>query len=467
MMIKPAIILLLCSCVLASDGTRPIRPNVICFLTDDQGFGDLGDHGNPYVRTPNMDAFFSEAVELTRFYVSPVCAPTRASLMTGRYNFRTGVSDVFDKACHMDPAEVTLAEALKAAGYVTGIFGKWHLGDDGPHAPNAQGFDESLVFRRAAMPRKQYFDPELLHNGANQRYTGYCMDVFTDAAIEFIKKHQSEPFFVYLATNLIHTPLAVTDELVAPFEARGIEGKTAKIGGLLKSIDNNFGRLGDALKKLGLDDNTLLIFASDNGPCAGSIRPDRYMAGLCGLKGTVYENGIRVPCAMRWPAGFKGMAKVDRLAAHVDIYPTILNACGVPSPTGVKIDGISLLPLLRKPSAAWPQRTIFFQWDSAPVPRRGHAFTVLTERWKLVQSVGMDSPVQQHIRDRYAELCKAQGRGDRTIEGQPRYELYDLLADPGETKDLAVKHPDIVDRMKKQYDAWFSDVCARWLNKPG
>ena len=443
--------------------TRPNRPNVILFLTDDQGWGDLGHHGNPYVRTPKLDTFARAAVEITRFHVSPVCSPTRASLMTGRYNFRTGVTDVFGPKCQMDPAEVTLAETLRAAGYATGIFGKWHLGDDGPRAPNAKGFDEALVFRGAVMHPDQYFDPKLLHNGAETQYKGYCMDVFTESAIEFIRKNRSRPFFLYLPANLIHTPLKVVDELVAPFKAGGLDHKTAAICGMLTSVDDNFGLLRGALEELGLEDNTLLIFTSDNGPCAGSVTTDRYMAGLHGLKGTVYENGVRVPCFARWPAEFHSPAKVDRLAAHIDIMPTVLDACGVPPPKGVRLDGVSLLPLLRNPSASWPDREIIFQWDAARVPRRGQACTVLTERWKLVQPVGMDAPNQQHIRDRYAELCKAQGRGERSIEGLPRYELYDVAANSGETKDLAAAHPDIVEKMKKQYDAWFDDVCARWL----
>jgi arylsulfatase/arylsulfatase A len=202
---------------------------------------------------------------------------------------------------------------------------------------------------------------------------------------------------------------------------------------------------------------------SDNGPCSGSKPVDRHMAGLHGLKGTVYENGIRVPCFMRWPAGFTSPAKVTRLAAHVDILPTVLETCGVPVQPETKLDGASLLPLLRKPSANWPDRTLFFQWDSGQAPRRGHAFAVLTEKWKLVQPCGMDMPQQQHIRDRYAELCRLQGRGERSIEGAPRHELYDLAADPGETKDLAAAQPEIVAKMKKQYEAWFDEVADRWL----
>lgn len=436
------------------------RPNIVVFLADDLGYGDVGWHGNRQVKTPHLDDFAREAVEFTNFHVSPVCSPTRASLMTGRYNFRTGVCDVFGQAAVMDSSEVTIAECLKAAGYATGIFGKWHLGDDAEHAPNAQGFNEALVHRGAAM--RKYFDPELLHNGTPAKYDGYCMDIFTDAAIEFIRKNRARPFFVYLAANLIHTPLQVPAELEAEFAGLGLSESTQKIYGMIRSLDNNFGKLRATLKDLGLEDDTLLIFTSDNGPCSGSVPLDRHMAGLHGLKGTVYENGIRVPFFARWPKGFKSPATVTRLAAHIDLMPTVLEASGAGRPPGVKPDGRSLLPLLRNPRARWPSRALFLQWDSGQQPRRGHAYAVLTEKWKLVQPCGMDAPNQKHIRDRYAELCRLQGRGERSIEGTPRYELYDIAADPGETKDLAAQYPDIVGRMKRQYDQWFTEVCARW-----
>jgi arylsulfatase A-like enzyme len=446
-----------------ADDKVQAKPNVVIFLVDDLGWGDVAVHGNQQVKTPQVDSFAREAVEFTQFRVSPVCSPTRASLMTGRYNFRTGVCDVFGKATQMDPSEVTVAEMLRPAGYTTGLFGKWHLGDSAERSPNAQGFDEALFFTGPAM--HQYFAPPLLRNGRKEEGKGYCMDIFTDAAISFIRQNKSRPFFVYLAANLIHTPLQVAPELSADFDALGLKDNTKKIYGMIRSVDNNFGRVRAVLKELGLEDNTLLIFTSDNGPCSGSNPVERYMAGLHGLKGTVYENGIRVPCFMRWPAGFTSPAKVTRLAAHIDVLPTILEACGAPVQPQAKLDGISLMPLLRNPSSNWPDRTVFFQWDSGQVPRRDHAWCAVTERWKLVQPCGMDLAGQKHIRNRYAELCRLQGRGERTIEGDPRYELYDIAADPGETKDLAAGHPDVVEKMKKEYNAWFTDVCRRWETK--
>jgi arylsulfatase A-like enzyme len=451
----------------AAPSTTPqdARPNVIVFLVDDMGYGDLGFHGNTHVKTPHMDAFARDAVRFTRFYVAPVCAPTRASLMTGRYNFRTGIADVFGPAAQMDPSEVTLAEVLRGNGYATGIFGKWHLGDDAINNPNAQGFDEALVHQGAGM--KKYFDPVLMHNGQPEPYKGYCMQIYTDAAIDFIKKHRERPFFVYFPPNLIHTPLQVAPEIAAEFNGLGLSESTQKIYGMLRMVDDSLGRLRATLKELGIEDNTFIIFTTDNGPCSGSKPLDRYMAGQHGLKGTVYENGIHVPCYMRWPAGFKSPAKVTRPAAHIDVLPTVLAACGVPDVQGMPRDGLNLLPLLRDPATTWPDRALFFQWDSGQIPRRGHAFAVVTERWKLAQPCGMDKPGQKHIRDRYAELCLQQGRGARTIEGPPRYELYDLTNDPGETQDRAGEYPETVARLRKEYNAWFTDVAARWASAEG
>lgn len=448
----------------AGDGTSKRRPNVVVFLTDDQGYCDLGFHGNPHVKTPHMDAFAREAVEFEQFHVCPVCAPTRASLMTGRYHFRTGVTDVFGKDYFMDAGEVTLAEALRSAGYATGLFGKWHLGEGAAGGPGTQGFDESLTFPGAAM--RQYLNPTLIHNGVSKPFKGYCTDIFVDHAIEFIRKNRPKPFFLYLPTNLIHTPLQIDEEYAKPYRAQNLDDKTSRIYGMLKNVDDNLGRLRALLKELGLEDDTLMIFLSDNGPCSGSITPQRFMDGLHGLKGTVYENGIRVPCFVRWPGGFKGPEKVDRIAAHIDLMPTILDACGVPPPAGVKLDGVSLMPLLRNPKREWADRTLFFQWDSGSVPRRSHAFAVRNQRYKLVQPTGMDDSRQAHIRRRYEELCAAQGRGQRTIEGPPRYELYDMANDPGERTDIAGRHPDLVEKMKAQYERWFDDVCARWAKTP-
>jgi arylsulfatase A-like enzyme len=437
---------------------KPGRPNVIVFLADDLGFGDLACHGNPHVQTPQLDAFSLEATELTQFRVSPMCSPTRASLMTGRYNFRTGVYTTVKPGCEMDPGETTVAECLRGAGYKTGLFGKWHLGFRAGSGPNDQGFEETLTFNSwdGAGLLPSYNDPTLLHNGKPEKKTGYCMDIFTDAAISFMRENRDQPFFVYLPANLIHSPLQIAHEFYEDFAKLNLPEDTQKIYGMIRSVDDNFGRLRAALKELGLEENTMLIFTSDNG---ASVPMDRFMAGLHGLKATVYENGIRVPTFARWPAGFESPSKVTQSAAHIDLLPTILAACSVKSPEDVKLDGVSLLPVLRAPSSEWPERALFFQQTFRNKPMRGETFSVLNGRWKLVQPCGKDSGWAS---PKYNELCRIQGVPARKLTGPPRYELYDILADPGEAKNLALEHPDMVERMKNQYDAWFTDVAARW-----
>lgn len=439
-----------------------VRPNIVLFLADDLGYGDVGIHGNSVVHTPHFDAFARSAVEWERFYVSPVCAPTRASVMTGRYNFRTGVTDVGGHGCEMATDEITLAEVLRGAGYATGLFGKWHLGDGPRHSPTQRGFDEVLSFHGCAMAAGQYFDPTLLHNDVPEVRNGYCMDIFTDAAIAFMRAKRDRPFFIYLPANLIHAPLIAPDSLAAQYDNLGLLDSTRKTYGMVQSLDENFGRLRAAMAELNLENDTMLIAASDNGPCAGSNPVERHMAGLHGLKGTVYENGLRVPCFMRWPHGFPGGRAVSSIAAHIDLMPTIAGACEAALPQGRTLDGVNLLPVLRNADTPGVDRSLMFQWDSGQFPRRGHAFCVLNQRWKLVQPCGMDAPGQQHIRDRYAELCRLQDRGERSIDGQSRFELYDLQSDPGERVDLAGAHPGIVADMRSAYDAWFTNVTDRW-----
>lgn len=403
------------------------KPNVVVIITDDQGYGDLSIHGNPHLKTPNMDRIGHEGVEFTQFHVCPVCAPTRASLMTGRYNYRTGVVDTYLGRAMMYSDEVTLAEMLGSAGYRTGIFGKWHLGDNYPLRPKDQGFQESLVHTGGGLeqpsgpPGNHYFDPVLLQNGKARNFKGYCTDIFTDAALRFIEQNRARPFFAYIPTNAPHTPLHVADSYVAPFRGKGLDETTARIYGMLTNLDENVGRILAKLKELDLERDTIVIFLTDNGP-----QQKRYNAGMRGLKGSVYEGGIRVPCFIRWPGVLKAGTKVDRLAAHIDLTPTLLDACGVPKPRGVRFDGVSLMPLLGNPGAEWPDRTLFFQWHRGDEPQAFRACAARNQRWKLV-------------------------------DGK---ELYDLETDPGETKDVAAAHPEIVARLRREYEAWFKDVSA-------
>jgi len=433
----------------ATAGAPGRPPNIVLVLTDDQGYGDVGVHGNAMIETPNLDRFAREGVELTRFYTSPVCAPTRASLMTGRYYYRSGVIHTSRGGAKMHGEEVTIAELLSQAGYRTGIFGKWHLGDCYPMRPQDQGFAESLVHRSGGIgqtPDKpnSYFDPLLWHNGERVQARGYCTDVFFDAALKFIEASRHEPFFVYLPTNAPHTPLEVSPKYSDPYKAKGLDDTTAKVYGMVRNIDENFGRLLARLESLGLRDNTVVIFFGDNGP-----QQNRYNAGLRGRKSSTYEGGIRAACFVQWPGQFPGGRKIDRIAAHLDVLPTLLALAGVEKPADLKLDGMNLLPLLRARGDSWPDRTLYFQCHRGLEPRLYQNCAAVTQTLKMVGYPGTFS--QENL----------------DTSGEPVLELYDLSADPGEATDLAGTQPQALARLRSGYEAWFEDVKATRQFTPG
>jgi arylsulfatase A-like enzyme len=405
------------------------RPNVVFILTDDQGWGDVGIHGNDRIRTPNMDRIAREGVQFTQFHVQPVCAPTRACLLTGRYNYRTGVVDTYLGRAMMHGDEVTIAEMLSTAGYRTGIFGKWHLGDNYPLRAMDQGFQEAVVIRGGGLGQPSdvpgggsYTDPVLLRNGKPERFKGYCTDVYTDEALRFMESNRSRPFFLYLPTNAPHTPLEVPERYVEPYRKMGLDDVTAKIYGMVENVDENTGRVLAKLRELDLERDTIVVFMTDNGP----QQKGRFNGGMRGLKGTVYQGGIRVPCFLRWPRMVKPGGAIDRLAAHIDFAPTILEACGVEAPRGVRMDGRSLMPLVRGGGQPWRDRTLFFQWHRGDEPEPFRACAARDQRWKLVNGS----------------------------------ELYDLEKDPAEASDVAAQHPEIVARLRRQYEEWFREVSA-------
>jgi arylsulfatase A-like enzyme len=418
----------------AGPGARP--PNVLLIMTDDQGWGDLGCHGNPKIRTPHLDRLAGEAVEMTRFYVQPVCAPTRACLMTGRYNYRTGVTDTYLGRAMMHADEVTVAEALAKAGYATGIFGKWHLGDNYPLRPIDQGFQTGVWHLGGGMSQpadppgsRGYFDAVYQVDGEEKRLDGYCTDVFADACIRFIEASRDRPFFAYLPTNAPHTPLEVPDKYWKPYQEAGLDETTAKVYGMVENVDANVGRILARLDALGQADRTLVIFLTDNGP----QQRNRYTGGLRAGKGTVYEAGIRVPFFVRWPGRTEPGRKVDAIAAHIDILPSLMEACGAAAPADRTIDGRSLVPLWTGTAGSWPDRTLFFQWHRGDEPVAYRDAAAVEPRWKLVM----------HLKG-----------------GEPRFELYDIPADPGEKNDVADAHPEVVARLRAAYDAWLADVSA-------
>jgi len=417
-------------------------PNVILILTDDQGFGDVGVNGNDEIKTPNIDRLASESVELTQFYCSPVCSPTRASLMTGRYNYRTGIVHTSRGGAKMQTDEVTIAEMIPNKVYKTGIFGKWHLGDNYPMRPSEQGFQESLIHLSGGLCQapdipNSYFDPKLWHNNKPCVYKGYCSDIFTEAAIQFIEKNKNNPFFAYIPYNAPHTPLIVSDEESEPYRAMGLSEDVARLYGMVTNIDDNLGRLFNKLKKLGLEENTIVVFMSDNGPGG----PRRYNASLHGRKGSTYDGGIRVPCYIRWPGEFRAGKKVDRVAAHIDITPTLLDAIGIEKPDNVSFDGVSLMPLLQEDNVEWPDRTLYFQFNRGMVPQLYQNCSARSQRYKLVSAHG-----------------GSEERDPKLPDLKPEFELYDMSVDPNETNDISKEHPDIVERMCGGYEAWFREM---------
>jgi arylsulfatase A-like enzyme len=421
------------------------RPNVLLIVTDDQGYGDVGIHGNPRIKT------------------------TRSSLLTGRYNYRTGVVDTYLGRSLMRPDEVTLAQMLRGAGYRTGIFGKWHLGDNYPLRAMDRGFDESLVLKGGGIGQPSdppgggsYFDPLLQHNGKLIKTKGYCSDVFTDAAIQFIGEDRDRPFFVYLAFNAPHEPLQVPDRYYRPYKEMNLTAAdfpksrhrdekmdpdtTARIYGMETNIDDNVGRLLAELETRKLVDDTVVIFLSDNGP-----QQPRYNFGLHGLKGTVYDGGIRVPCFLRWPGHFVAGKKLDPVAAHIDVTPTMLDVCGVRKPDAVRFDGMSLLPLLAGRTQNLPDRTLFFQWHRGDVPELYRSCAARAPRWKLVRQGGGGGGPENPF---------------AAPTTQPLFELYDMTSDPTEVLDVAKQYPNVVDQMRRGYETWFKDVCARGFDPP-
>jgi len=423
------------------------RPNVILILTDDQGYGDLGCHGNDKIRTPHLDRFHGQSVRFTNFYSSPLCSPTRASLLTGRYNYRTGVVDTWVGLALMRPEELTMAELLGKAGYRTGIFGKWHLGDDFPMRPMDQGFNECLIHKgggiggRTNPPGQAYYDPILFHNGEPKPYEGYCTDIFFSAAMDFIESNARAPFFVYIPTNVPHVPLEIKQEEFADYTAMGLDETTARHYGMLTNLDTNFGRLMAQLERLNLEDETLVIFMSDNGPVG-----NRYNASLRDKKGSVYDGGIKVPFFLRWPGKVLPDRDVDTIAAHIDVLPTILGLCGVPIPAELRLDGRNLTPLIQSgDSADWEHRTLFFQQcrpdpDGIDEPRLFTHCAARDQRYKIVMTAGT-------MRERNTKGI-----------GVEETELYDMIDDPGETRDISRDHPEIVLAMREAYREWFLDV---------
>ncbi len=431
-------------------------PNVILIITDDQGYGDLGYTGNPHIITPTIDKLASESVRFNNFYVSPVCAPTRSSLMTGRYSLRTGVRDTYNGGAIMASDEVTIAEMLKQADYKTGIFGKWHLGDNYPSRPRDQGFDESVIHLSGGMGQvgdittyfkgdRSYFDPVLWHNDKKEAYTGYCSDIFTEQAINFIEKNKTSPFFCYLSFNAPHTPLQVPDSYYQrykdidpssgfqndsrPFKKMTEKNKeeARKVYAMVTNIDDNLNKLFKRLDELQIADNTIIIFMTDNGP-----QQTRYIAGMRGLKGNVYQGGVRVPFYVKYPSSAVKDTTIETMAAHIDVLPTLAEICGVEFPKNRQIDGKSLLPLIKGKAIDWADRSLFFYW-SRRYPELYYNMALQKGGYKLVGKTNYNAQIED-------------------------FELFNLKIDPYEQNNILPEHKPMAKQLKEALDSIYSDL---------
>lgn len=423
-------------------------PNVVFVICDDLAWGDIGRHGNPVVQTPRLDAMHDRATRLTRYGSGPLCTPARAAAMTGRHPYRTGAIDTYLGRSMMHTDEVTLPELLHAGGYATCLSGKWHLGDCYPMRPHDRGFNDALYHLGGGLaqpanhdwPDSHYTDPLLMRNGTPVTTRGYCTDIFTDHALAFIQQHRDQPLFCYLAFNAPHTPLEVPDEWASPYRQRGVNDTHARLYGMVSNIDHNVGRVLDELDRLGLANDTIVVFTSDHGPC-GSAQHEgemRYNANLRGIKGSFFEGGIKVPCFAYAPGRFPAGRDVDRVTNPIDWLPTFAALGGCPLPHDRRIDGKDLSPLLtgRCDARDWPDRTIPMQFHRGDVPERGRNCAVIGQRYKWIRPYG---PLP-------------------TMNKEGPDQLYDLVEDPLEQRDVAAEHPDTCDRMHRAYDQWFDDV---------
>jgi arylsulfatase A-like enzyme len=463
--------------------SRP--PNILLIVADDMGYGDFGRFGDGGPRTPALDGLIDEGTCLTQHYSgSPVCAPARAALLTGRYPHRTGAITP-QEVMGLDrihPREVTLADSLSHGGYTTGLIGKWHNGalDDRFH-PNRRGFDEFVGFRGGWM---DYWDWWIERQGAHVRADGrYLTDVFTDEALSFLRRHRCEPFLLNLCYNAPHSPLQAPADVVQSYLDRGIATGAAITYAMNEVMDRGITRLLTELDDLGLAQNTLVMFTSDNGP-AMRLRADQVPAGMGvdtsrgnagfrGAKGSVYEGGIRVPMVMRWPAGLTSGQTVDDLVHFTDWLPTLLGITDTQRLTGMPLDGGDVLPLLRGESPADAPRR-FWQWNAySPVGTSNAAMR--DGPWKLVRPqldlrpataaarALMARYVEQDIaykRDPCGVTLMTDAEPERIIGEPPPPELYHIRDDPGEVEDLAAAYPERASHMLTELESWFEQVEA-------
>lgn len=415
-----SLLFLLTTCLTALTSIAATRPNIVVFLSDDQGWGDLSVHGNQNLATPNIDSLARDGAMFDRFFVCAVCSPTRAEFLTGRYHTRGGVYSTSTGGERLNLDAKTIGDTFQAAGYATAAFGKWHNGMQYPYHPNGRGFDEYYGF--ASGHWGDYFSPMLEHNGRIVTGNGFIIDDFTDHAIDFIKRNQKKPFLCYLPYNTPHTPFQVPDKFYdkfkdAPLPQRARAGEREDLGdtraalALCENIDWNVGRVLRTLDDLKLADNTIVLYFADNGPNTW-----RWNGGMKGKKGSVDEGGVRSPLLIRWPGHIPAGHRVKEIAGAIDLLPTLADFAGIPTAGKLPLDGVSLKPLLGKSAGNWPDRMIFSHW--------GGKVSVRTQQYRL-DNVGA---------------------------------LFDLAADPGQDKDIATQHPDLAGKLRQAQAAWKAEM---------
>ena len=430
------------------------RPNIIVVITDDQGMGDLSCTGNEVLHTPNIDRFYDNATRFTDFQVSPTCAPTRAAIMSGRPPFKVGVSHTILQRERMALDVFTLPQALKTAGYKTGLFGKWHLGDEQQYLPQSRGFDEVLMHGAGGIgqvslgdfpPNKEntYFDNVLLHNDTIVQTKGFCTDLFFHAGLAWIQKqHEADAsYFAYISLNAPHGPFIAPESNAQRFRDLGYDEKTAGRYGMIENIDENFGLLMDKLKEWEALDNTLIIFMTDNGASGLGARLNGkrvrlFNANMRGNKNSPWEGGTHVPFFCQWKDKLGKGVDIDALSAHIDLYPTLCDLAGVPLPEKMQpLDGRSLVPLMEDSKTVMPDRELFVHCGRWPTGERtGFKYTkcaVRTTEWRLVNNE----------------------------------QLFNIKEDPSEKYDLAKSHPEIVGKLSIAYDQWWDSTEPLLINE--
>ncbi len=455
----PIILCTLCTLIFLSISGANVTaspPNIIVILTDDQGYGDLSAHGHPVLKTPNLDRLHRESVRLEDHLISPTCAPTRSALLTGRHEFKNGVTHTIFERERLRPDAITLAQALKRGGYTTGIFGKWHLGDENDRLPGKRGFDEVFIHGAGGIgqsypgscgdaPGNTYFDPAIWHNDHFEKTKGYCTDVFFGQATKWIDKVASDkkPFLAWIATNAPHAPLQLRPEDEARYKGK-CSPEEARFYGMIANIDDRVGDLLAYLEKHGLERETLIVFMNDNG---GTVGTKTFNAGMRGSKGTVWRGGTRGACFLRWPGTLKPQG-INAPTAHIDFFPTIADLGGVSLSGAEKnqIEGRSIKPLLDNPDHAWPDRYLFSHLG----------------RWP---KGGAEKAKYTTCAVRFGSYTLIQPKFLAAGDGKQAWQLYDLSKDPGQKTDISANHPDLVKQMEMAYDRWWDSVTPDLVNE--